>query len=70
MTLSIIVPVYNEKKTILEILRRIEAVNFGVDYEIITVDDGSTDGTRELLKSRIQNLESRIKVVFFGEKSR
>lgn len=47
MKLSIVIPVYNEKNTILEILKRVEAV--GVASEIVVVDDGSTDGTRELL---------------------
>ncbi len=47
MRLSILIPVYNERATILEIARRVQAVPF--DKEIIAVDDGSTDGTRELL---------------------
>ncbi|MCK4813655.1 MAG: glycosyltransferase family 2 protein [Candidatus Marinimicrobia bacterium] len=47
MLLSVIIPAYNEKNTILEILNRIESVP--IDKEIIIVDDGSTDGTRELL---------------------
>lgn len=62
--LSIIIPVYNEEKTILEILRRVQVVDFGIEYEIIVVDDDSTDGTRKLLESRIQNLESKIKIIF------
>ena len=48
MRLSVVVPVYNERATIEEILRRIAAVN--LDKEIIVVDDGSTDGTREWLR--------------------
>jgi glycosyltransferase involved in cell wall biosynthesis len=44
---SIVVPVFNERATIEEILRRIQAVN--VDKEIIIVDDGSTDGTKEII---------------------
>jgi glycosyltransferase involved in cell wall biosynthesis len=47
--LSVVVPVYNENRTILEILRRINRVE--IDKEIIVVDDGSTDGTREVLKT-------------------
>jgi glycosyltransferase involved in cell wall biosynthesis len=49
-TLSILIPVYNEKATILELLRRVEAVELPVKKQIVIVDDGSTDGTRELLK--------------------
>lgn len=45
--LSVVVPVYNERFTIEEILRRIQAVN--IEKEIVVVDDGSTDGTRQLL---------------------
>lgn len=53
MTLSIIIPVFNEKDTILEILKRIEKVDFsnpGVKKEIVIVDDGSSDGTRGVLE--------------------
>lgn len=50
--LSIVIPAYNEKKTIEELIRRVKAVNLGgISKEIIVVDDGSTDGTREILKS-------------------
>ncbi len=48
MKLSVIIPAYNEKSTILEILKRVQAVP--VEKEIVIVDDGSTDGTREILK--------------------
>ena len=46
--LSVIVPVYNEKSTIEEILRRVAAVS--IPKEIIVVEDGSADGTREVLE--------------------
>jgi glycosyltransferase involved in cell wall biosynthesis len=49
MKLSVIVPVYNEVNTIHIILDRVLAT--GLAYEIILVDDGSTDGTRDLLSS-------------------
>lgn len=48
MKLSVIIPVYNEKRTIAEILRRVQEVPF--PKEIIVVDDRSTDGTAEWLK--------------------
>ncbi len=48
MKLSVIVPVYNEKDTILEVIERVQGVS--IDKEIIVVDDGSTDGTREILQ--------------------
>ena len=48
-TLSILIPVYNERATLLELLRRVEAVPLPVAKQIVLVDDGSTDGTRELL---------------------
>ena len=47
MKLSIVVPVYNESATILASLRRVQDTPF--DKEIIVVDDGSTDGTRDVL---------------------
>jgi len=51
MKLSIIIPAYNEKNTIEEIIRRIKTVNLsGIEKEIIVVDDGSKDGTREILQ--------------------
>ena len=48
MLLSVIMPVYNEARTIDEIIRRVMAVN--IPKELIIVDDGSTDGTREKLR--------------------
>ncbi len=60
MKLSIIIPVYNEINSIREILRRVQAT--GLADEIIVVDDGSTDGTRQIL----QELDGReqIRVLF------
>jgi glycosyltransferase involved in cell wall biosynthesis len=50
MKLTVVIPVFNEKNTIEEILRRVQAADVGIDKEIIIVDDGSTDGTREILQ--------------------
>jgi glycosyltransferase involved in cell wall biosynthesis len=63
MKLSIIMPVYNEINTIAEILRQVHKVPY--DKEIIVVDDGSTDGTREFLR---EISESNVRV-FFHEKN-
>jgi glycosyltransferase involved in cell wall biosynthesis len=49
MRLSVVIPVYNERPTLREILDRVQAVS--IPKEIVIVDDGSTDGTRELLRT-------------------
>lgn len=50
MTLSVIIPVRNERDTILEVIERVRSVDVGVPKEVIVVDGASTDGTRELLE--------------------
>ncbi|HVS03861.1 MAG TPA: glycosyltransferase family 2 protein [Thermoanaerobaculia bacterium] len=51
-TLSVVVPVYNERDTVETLLRRVAAAPLppGIDLETVVVEDGSTDGTRELLR--------------------
>lgn len=74
MRLSVVVPVYNEMDTIAEILRRVRAVNLSVsvgfrsegssavevEREIVVVDDGSTDGTRALLRRLNEDAETMV----------
>lgn len=48
--LSILVPVYNELATLEPLLRRLARVRFPIDREIVVVDDGSTDGSRAVLR--------------------
>ena len=60
MKLSVVIPVYNEKKTLSELICRVEAVK--LEKEIIIVDDASTDGTRDLLKKYEE--QERFKVIY------
>ena len=55
-TLSIVVPVYNEKGVILKTIQEITQImdQTEIIYEVIVVDDGSNDGTKELLESQIK----------------
>jgi glycosyltransferase involved in cell wall biosynthesis len=58
--LSVIVPVYNERNTIGEILRRMRNVDLPIDREIVVVNDGSVDGTDKVLAALE---DSTVKVV-------
>ncbi len=61
LVLSVVIPAYNEKGSIHEILRRVRAVP--IRKEIIVVDDCSTDGTREILREMEQR-DGDLKIVF------
>jgi dolichol-phosphate mannosyltransferase len=68
--LSVAMPVYNEKATLQKILDRIlevEKTN-GIPLEIILVDDGSTDGTREILRDEIEGKWENVRV-YYHEKN-
>jgi glycosyltransferase involved in cell wall biosynthesis len=62
LAVSIVMPVYNERETVLQIVRRVQAV--GVHREIVIVDDFSTDGTRQALLELDQ--ESDVRVFLHG----
>jgi glycosyltransferase involved in cell wall biosynthesis len=66
MKISVVIPVYNEAATIAELISRVQGVD--ISKEVIVVDDGSTDGTRDVLarlETRYDNLR-----VFLQEKNR
>jgi glycosyltransferase involved in cell wall biosynthesis len=62
LTLSVIIPCYNEVETIEGILERV--MDVGLANEIIIVDDGSTDGTRDLLKAIEAEEYPNVRVVY------
>ncbi len=67
LRLSIVIPVFNERGTIREIVRAVESVPLeSIEKEILLVDDHSTDGTREILREFV---EGRCRV-FFHERNR
>ena len=65
MKLSVVIPCYNEVKTLREIVAAVRSSGYP-DFEIIVVDDFSTDGSRDLLKGE---LSSEIDKVLFHEKN-
>src|SRR2546423_9626172 len=60
--LSVLIPVYNEARTIRDIVERVREVN--LKKEIIIVDDGSSDGTVEVLKSEIEDQVPDVRVFY------
>jgi len=64
MKITVIIPVYNENRTIQEIIRRVQET--GIVHEILVVDDGSNDGTRTILGELSAHGEIK---VFYHEKN-
>ena len=59
--ISIIIPVYNEEKTISSILDRVLRVNLGMRKEMVIVDDGSTDNSSKIIESYIRKHDQKKK---------
>ena len=64
-TLSVLIPVYNEVNTLLELIDRVRDVE--INKEIILVDDGSTDGTRELMREQIDGQFPDVKIFYHAQ---
>ena len=62
LAVSVVIPVYNERDTVVEIVRRVQAV--GIHREIILVDDFSMDGTRQILTELAR--EDDVRILFHG----
>ena len=60
--LSIIIPIYNEAGTLAELVRRVKAVD--IEKELILVDDGSSDGTKEILNTWASDRPDNMKILF------
>jgi len=64
MTISVVIPLYNEEENVRELHDRLKAVldTMGADYEVLFIDDGSTDSTLQLLQD-IQKEDSQVVVL-------
>jgi glycosyltransferase involved in cell wall biosynthesis len=67
LRVSVVIPVYNEKNTIVEVLNRVREQR--IDHEIIVVDDGSTDGTRDVLQREVEGRLDRVVVEYLPKNS-
>lgn len=63
--LSIVIPIYNEEKTLKRLIEAIEAVHLGFEKEIILIDDGSRDKSRKILKQ----YRDKYKIIFLNKNS-
>jgi glycosyltransferase involved in cell wall biosynthesis len=69
ISVSVLIPAYNEEATILEILRKVKAVTYtGIKFEVLVIDDGSNDRTIELLEANLDLFSQLIKMPQNGGK--
>ncbi len=63
--LSVVIPAYNERKTVEDLIARVASapVPEGLEIEIVVVDDGSTDGTRELLRELVDKADPAFRLI-------
>jgi len=62
-TLSVLIPVYNESRTVAEIIRRVSKSPIGLRKELVVVDDASTDDTRRVLEDLRPSLPDEMKLI-------
>ena len=62
MKISVVIPCYNEEQTVLQIVKKVQGVLVDNEYEIIIIDDFSTDNTKQVIDSIIAN-DNSVKVV-------
>ncbi|MCG9479548.1 MAG: glycosyltransferase family 2 protein [Actinomycetia bacterium] len=61
MKLSVIIPVYNEDRTLEQIINKVKQVNLdGIEKEILVIDDGSSDATVKILKDKIEPIVDKV----------
>lgn len=60
MKISIVIPVFNEVKTLQHVIEKVRSVNLNIQKEIIVVDDASTDGTRELIEQALKEKVAKV----------
>ena len=66
MKISVIIPCYNERSTIEEVVNKIINQKKNFDIEIIIVDDASVDGTREILNQKLKNT---VNIILFNDRN-
>ena len=64
MKFSIIIPCYNEKDNIDNLIRRIRPLQDEYDLEYVLVENGSTDGSRDYFKNNIENIFQNITITY------